>query len=36
MGTAKDNTVARFVRQSHHKIPQFGKNFRYFSGFVAM
>ncbi len=25
--------LARFIRQSHHRIPQFGKKLRYFSGF---
>jgi hypothetical protein len=25
--------LAKFFRQSHHKIPQFGKKFRYFPGF---
>jgi hypothetical protein len=25
--------LARFIRQSHHNILQFGKKLRYFSGF---
>jgi hypothetical protein len=28
--------VARFVHQYHHKIQQFGKKFRYFSGFLKL
>jgi hypothetical protein len=28
--------LAKFFRQSHHKIPQFGKKFHYFSGFSLL